>query len=162
MPLLEEERQELKGFNAMLQIKDKLPVYHTRAMRRAYHQRFSLLTGTSTVLRREMYSFLAADASADTTRGGGAIDERLRLLLDMGGVNITNDLREVRGTSLQSSFSDFWNHADVVVQELFAPHDRRHHNTGYLAGMISIRDFIAQVEAKLPAGTPVPSNEWVR
>ena len=51
-------------------------------------------------------------------------DDRMRLILKVGGDNIFRDLR-VHNTN-KSSFDDFWSAAETTIEDLKAVNDRRH------------------------------------
>ena len=58
----------------------------------------------------------------------------------------------------------FWEAAERFIREDVgaAVDDRRHTTVTHLAKAISIRDFREQVKARVPDGTPIPSDEWLR
>ena len=82
--------------------------------------------------------------------------------IEMENLDIIPDLRVHNGTiSTWHIFGDNCNqflNEDVGI----AVDDRRHAQVTHLARAISIRVFTAQVKAKCPNGTPIPSEVRVR
>ena len=58
----------------------------------------------------------------------------------------------------------FWEECGKFLNEDVgvAVDDRRHGEITHLAKAISVRDFVDQVKARCPEGTPIPSVELTR
>ena len=102
------------------------------------------------------------DSSAASTSDQSILDARIREFIEMEDLDIISDLRVHNGTR-SSCYDIFWDHCNQFLNDVgIAVDDRRHGQVTHLARAISIRDFTAQVKAKCPDGTPIPSEEWVR
>ena len=103
------------------------------------------------------------DSSAASTSDQSILDARIREFIEMEDLGIIPDLRVHNGTR-SSCYDIFWDHCNQFLNEDvgIAVDDRHHGQVTHLARAISIRDFTAQVKAKCPDGTPIPSEEWVR
>ncbi len=145
------------------EIKTKLPVYHTRAMRKAFQDTVKLL---STDLRSPaaatvLYQQLTGDQSLMQNPKSKALQDRLRLLIDTQDVELATDLRAMNGA--KPAFEDFWEEARKMIneKEMEAVNDRRLGTVTYKAIAISVRDFKEQVMSRLPEGTKAPCDQLV-
>ena len=77
--------------------------------------------------------------------------------------DIITDLRSLN-TNESSKYDIFWEECKKFLAEDIstAVDDRRHGQITHLARAISVRDFVDQVKSRCPAGTAIPSLEWVR
>ena len=80
------EDTDSKVMDASIKIRDELreslPSYHTRAMRREFISSFGTMTGTKSAVLREAYRRLTGDAAAPNKMSEHEGDSRLRELLD--------------------------------------------------------------------------------
>ena len=148
-------------------IKPLLPQYHTRAMRRSLFSKFGRVTkGIKPAVLRAFYREISGDSSASTNLVEAEIDKRVQLVLDMEPEDPNNviDLRSLNSSSGRAKYDVFWDQCSRFLNESVgtAVDDRRHDNVVHLAQAISIRDLRNQVEQHCPAGTPIPSLEWIR
>lgn len=144
-------------------VKQSLPQYHTRAMRRYAYEKFGrVISNTSLAILRHFYRDLTGDSSASFTNQE-EIDARVYQFIDMEDTSVTIDLRE-HNTGQKSKYDIFWDACETFLREDVgvAVDDRRHTDVTHIAKAVSIRDLRDQVQAKCPPGTPVPSCEWIR
>ena len=162
------------------QVKQKLPIYHSRAMRSVMYNKFGRitpgikptalryfykdLTGKSVCSLILLFYFLClGDQSASTNLAQSEIDKRIIQLIDMEDSDIVYDLRALNGRE-RSQYDRFWDECQKFLNEDIsdAVDDRRHGTITHLSRAISIRDFVNQVKQRCPEGTMIPSCEWVR
>ena len=110
-----------------------------------------------------LWCAISGDQSASTTTDQAQVDARVREAIDMEDPNIVLDLRSLN-TSEAGCYDVFWNECQKFLAEDISPavDDRRHGHIAHLSRAISIRDFVEQVQLRCPAGTKIPSLEWVR
>ena len=61
-------------------ILQSIPVFHTRAMKKAFIERYELLTGCSSTVLAEIYEHLTGDAAAAACKVSKVVRVRLKLL----------------------------------------------------------------------------------
>ena len=145
-------------------VKQLLPSFHTRAMRRAMFEKFGRFShSVKPAMLRYFYCDLTGDSSASETTAEGEVDRRVLQFLEMEDPDILLDLRAVN-SGQKSKYDLFWDECGKYLNEevCAAVDDRRHTQITHLARAISVRDLISQVESRCSPGTPIPSNEWVR
>lgn len=145
-------------------VKEEIPVFHTRAMRKALFSKFGRVTPSiKPAILRALYRELTSDASAPTNQLEAEIDERVKRVLDMEDPDIVIDLRHLN-TGKKSQYDVFWEHCKNFLHEDVgsAVDDRRHAAVTHLARAISVRDLRDQVKLRCPQGTPIPSEPWIR
>lgn len=130
-------------------------------MRKAFSDRYNQVKKLTPVVFRSMYSFLTGDSCSELQ--SSEIDKRLQMMLDDPDVDLVVDKRQLNA-GRESQFELFWKEVDVLLEEYGkAVDDRRHGpDVAHLPIAISIPDFIKQVASKLPTGSPIPSESWVR
>ena len=76
---------------------------------------------------------------------------------------IVADLRHLN-SGAKAMYDAFWDECGKFLEQNIgtAVDDRRHSDVTHIATAISVHDLRDQVAAKCPAGTPVPSVEWLR
>ena len=142
-------------------LKQDLPIYHTRAMRREFVNTYGRFTGsTKPVVLRNIYRELTGDASGSSTTNESAIDQQLKGALSFEDVDILVDLREANEGRL-GKYDTFWTKRKEYLQECTAVPDRRHGEATFMAKAISTRELITQVSRNCPEGCPIPSEKWV-
>lgn len=144
------------------EIKAKIPVYHTRAMRNEFHEMCGRITPkTSSYILRSIYHSLTGDQSAARTTAEEEVNERMAEALSMEDPDIVVDLRELN-TNGADKYSVFWEKCQVYLSSCTSVHERRHDNVTFMAKAISVRDLINEVSKLCPEETPIPSRSWVQ
>lgn len=140
-----------------------IPVFHTRAMRRAFIDRYELITGLSPTLLSEMYEHLTGDASAAPSKISKDVRIRLKIALESQDPELLYDLR-CMNQGKPAKYDQFWEAAQQFIESsaLQAVDSRRHGQVCHLATAISARDFLEQVAKMLPDGVAVPCESWLR
>ena len=140
-----------------------VPVYHTRAMRRLFIQKASLMCNVKCKDARYIYRELSGDNSAPETVDQFEVDKRVALAFDMQDPEILTDLRE-HNTGQPKKYSVFFEKAKQYLENVVetSVHDRRHDQFTYLAQALSVQDLRQQVQVECPQGTPIPSEQWLR
>ena len=82
-------------------------VYHTRAMRRDFVERFHLVSNAHRSVLNKMYRFLTGDAAEPATQASKAVLQRLRICLDAQDEGLAFDLQEVNKGRPQM-YEEFW------------------------------------------------------
>ena len=129
-------------------IKNMLPVFKTRAMRRAAFRRFGRLTPKlSSVAFNYMYKELTGDQSAAKNIDQAEIERRVKMIVDMEDVDAIIDLRHLN-SGRKGIYDVFWQECSKFLQEGIgqAVDDRRHQEVTHLATAISVPDLISQVQ----------------
>ena len=149
------------NLSAIAQVNGQLPVYTSRALRKAFSDRYQHVKKITPAVLRNMYRYLTDDCSSESQ--SSEIDRRLELMLDDPDIDLTVDKRELN-LGRNPIFEPFWKEVDVLLEEYGkAVHERRHGpDVAYLPVAISVPDLIKKVKDKLPADSPVPSEAWVR
>jgi len=146
-------------------IKKCLPVYHTRAMRKALFEKFGLVSpSVKKSVLRYFYRDLTGDQSAAPTLSEEEVDQRLSALFELEEPELVYDLRANNSGRPSGCYEIFWAKAKEILEEGVgtAVDDRRHSQAVHLAKAISVRDFRQQVVEKCPADTPIPCDELIR
>ena len=144
-------------------VREKVNVYHTRAMRREVMNIFGRICNPKPCFLHEIYKRLTGDASASRTADEAEIDMRVHLAMDGEDIGIMVDLQEMN-EGRPEKFSAFWeecksylyNVTEVAVQE------RRHGDIDYLASALSAPDLLREVTKRCPENTAIPSEAWLR
>lgn len=146
---------------AVAKVKSGLPVYTSRAMRKAFFDRYQHVNKLTPAVFRSMYRYLTDDNSSEAQ--AFEIDQRLEMMLDDPDVDLVVDKRELN-QGRKPQFEVFWKGVDTLLEEYGkAVDDRRHGpDVAHMPVAISIPDLIKQVAAKLPTDSPIPSEPWVR
>lgn len=118
VPKEEKDRSHTKLVETVETIKSTIPVYHTRAMRREFKEKFRGISQVSTVVLDEMYRTLTSDATAVANP---AIRRRLVLFLDAdydytSDESVVIDLRRLN-EGKSSKFETFWSFLEKVLQD---------------------------------------------
>ena len=136
-------------------------------MRVEMFTKFGLVSpGVKPAALRFFYRSLTGDASAPNDITEAEIDSRVQEVIDMepDDPQTVFDLREARKPTGETKYQVFWDEAVKFINEDIgtAVDDRRHASVTHLTKAISIRDFREQVKARVPEGTAIPSDEWLR
>ena len=146
-----------KLINALM---SQIPVFHTRAMRRAFIERYSLVAGTSPSVLNDMYELLTGDASVPSNAVSKEVRHRLQTALEAQDQDMVFGLRHLNDGRLEK-YTEFYSAARAFIEReaLPAAHDRRHSEVCHIGMAISVRDFLEKVAGTLRPNTPVPSVE---
>ena len=138
-------------------IKQILPRYHTRAMRREMFTKFGRISpSVKPAALRYLYRELTADSSASHDTPEEIVDERVRsiILMEPEDSRTVVDLRDVKSQEKKTKYDVFWDEARKYINEEIgvAVDDRRHGEVTHMAKAISVRDLREQVTSKCPPG----------
>lgn len=124
------------------QIQNQLPQFHTRAMKREFVNAASKLS-VSPMHARYLYSIVADDAGAATSKAVKVIDQRVMQFVELEDETIIMDLRAVHDR--HSKFDAFFEAAKAVINDdslvETAVDERRHNLVTHLATAISAADL---------------------
>ena len=144
--------------------KEEIPVFHTRAMRRALFEKFGRVAPTiKPAILRALYRELTNDASAPSNLHEAEIDERVRMVIDMEDPDTIIDLRHLN-SGRKGQYDVFWQECKKFLEERVgkAVDDRRHGTVTHLATAVSVRDLLEQVKCRCLEETKFPSESWLR
>ena len=139
-------------------------------MRREFVQSFGSVCNVKSYVLREAYKRLTGDATTpeDSTEKG--ISKRISEALDMFDPELLVDLR-VNNAGRPEQYEVFLEECQKYISEEVetAVDDRRHDAADvngdivtHLAAFLSVRDLYDQVAKRIPEGTPLPSEQWLR
>jgi hypothetical protein len=159
-----EDRQDLLTSKAVMAVKADFQTYSTRAMRRAFMDRYQEVAKAGPVVFRDMYRYLTGDVSAPESVEQGLVDERLMdFLSGSDEVELFHDLRAQNGQANGSKFDPFWDETAKYFEEIsLAVHERRHTQNLYLPVAMSVEDLRQTIKERLLEDAAIPSNEWLR
>jgi len=80
-------------------------------------------------------------------------------MIDVGADDVIVDMRETNGRVGQ--FDKFWSAMAKEIENYNVSQERRHSDVAFLPFAISINDLKQKIAKLLPAGTPIPSNQWI-
>lgn len=155
-----EEDRISKNQEVIQKIQKDMPSYHTRAMRRAFIDRTSLICSLKPMHARNVYKSLTGDNSAASHLKEKEVDERVQQAFDQQDPDILQDLREVN-KGQPSKYDIFFEKTKEYIESVVetAVDDRRHDRFTHLATAMSIPDLRRQVASTCP---PIPSEQWLR
>lgn len=109
-------------------------------------------------------SDLTGDISASTNALQAEVDSRIKQLIDLEDPNVVSDLKTLNSSTERAKFDRFWQECVAVLSEDFgvAVDDRQHTEVTFLATALSVKDPWERVSTRLPEGTALPSQEWLR
>lgn len=146
----------------LCRIRDLIPIYSTRAMRKDFIETFSNTQQKPAVLRN-LYRFLTNDSSAPETSNQAAVDTRvMEFLLSSEDEELIFDLRKNNGRVKDPKYDAFWEELGTMLEEMSTVQERRHGEVGYLPQFISVSDLREQVLSRLPPGAHAPGISWIR
>ena len=128
----EETVDQTKQAQAIQIVQDKLPQYHTRAMRQDFLLACSKLS-VNPMHAQNLYAIATDDSSASTNAATAAIDQRVMDFVQLEDPDIIMDLRTVNEVS--SKFDEFFEKTKEVIEETIghAVDERRHDVVTHLA-----------------------------
>ena len=143
-------------------INGQLPVYATRAMKKQLIERYKKAANVSKAILRDMFRYLTGDVSAPV-KDSADIEDRISKFLESDDQEIVLDLRKLNGNPGSTKLDAFWAALQKYFNEqVLAVQERRHGEHLYLPFAISVEDLRQTIADRLPSGTPIPSNEWIR
>lgn len=144
------------------EIKQQIPVFHTRAMRQEFYNLYGLISPKSKpFILRNIYHSLTGDQSAARTTAEMEIDDRVTEALSMEDPDIIIDLRELN-TNGRDRFAISCQKCSQYLSMCTAVQERRHGSVVFMAKAISVRDLVQEVSKLCPDNTPIPSQSWVK
>lgn len=109
--------------SAVAEVKKALPLYTSRAMRKAFSGRYQHVKKLTPAVLRSMYRFLTDDCTSESQSAD--IDVRLELMLNDPDIDLVVDKRELNHGGQR--FEEFWKGVDALLEEYGkAVDDRRH------------------------------------
>ena len=141
-------------------LEPEIPVYHSRAMRKVFSKQLQSIHSCSIRphILRHIYRELTGDASREISRA--EIDQRVQLAIETDDPDLIIDLRHLNEGRPGDTFAVFFRELELVVEEVTAADDRRH-GIAHMSEFLSIKDLISQVQKRVPAETPIPSESTV-
>lgn len=162
--ILESDDELLQKNTDVIQSLGKdLPSFHTRAMRRAFIQKASLICNLKASNARFIYKSLAGDSTLPEHPSEKELDLRVQQAFEMEDPEIITDLRQ-HNKGQPSKYHIFFDHAKQYLENVVetAVDDRRHDRFTHLAQALSVPDLLRQVKDSCPQDTPIPSDQWLR
>lgn len=157
------ERSDEDDLQVLSEIRENLPVYSTRAMRKLFIDRYARKTGMKAAVLRDMYQFVKGDSAAAESSKQREVDERFaKFIIETDDPELVWDLRTNNGRPINEKLNPFWEALDQFINRESVVHERRHGNQTYMPIAISLEDLRDQVQKTLPPDTPVPSISWLR
>ena len=102
----------LCGLHNIEQLKEDIPQYHMRAMKRVMYEKFGPVTpSTKKSFLRHLYKDLVGDFSASVNLSESKIDERVAALFELEELSLVYDLCD-HFSGRQSKFDVFWQRAN--------------------------------------------------
>ncbi|CAG8845624.1 23778_t:CDS:2, partial [Gigaspora margarita] len=103
-----EMRDETKNAQAIIRTQSMLPQFFTRYMRKNIFAKYSLITKVTPSILRYLYYDLVDDSSAIDNSNSVEINQRIKMMLELGDPEIIVDMRKNNGFK-GTKFDDFWN-----------------------------------------------------
>ena len=148
---------QTQPIRVLSQIHDQLPVYHTRAMKRNFKEKLSLIASVKPHIIDFVYKELALDASSASNP---IMQQRIKMI-SLGETGLVADLRELNTGRPSDRFDVFFEKLEQTVESVSAADERRH-GACHLSHWISLDDMISQTAAACPENTLIPSKSLVR
>lgn len=144
-------------------VREGLPMFSTRAMRREFINRYtSAGSQYKPAILRDVFRFLTQDSSAAKTSTQSEVDERVcEFLLTADETNLFYDLRKLNGRPKDENLNPFWDELQRYLGDVSVVHERRHETVTYMPLAISIQSLIDTISKRLP-GSSCPSTSWLR
>ena len=145
--------EALKNSQTVIEeIKEKIPVFHSRLMRKEFINKFGRVSSTvKPAVLRYIYHDMTGDSSSSDTSSQEEIDFRVKQAIEMEDPEIVTDLRQLN-SGAKEKYDVFWIECGTFLEEEVgtAVDERRHGTITHIA------------TAKCPENTPIPSIEWLR
>ena len=155
-----EDSRVTMAVRMVAKIEPEIPVYHSRAMRKVFSKQLQSIHSCSIQphILRHIYRELTGDASREISRA--EIDQRVQLAIETDDPDLIIDLRHLNEGRPGNTFAVFFRELELVVEEVTAADDRRH-GIAHMSEFLSIKDLISQVQKRVPAEIPIPSESTV-
>ena len=162
IPVSVDDRTDEDKINVLSRVREMIPTYSTRAMRKNFIMRYAKVTKIKPAILRDMYIYLTGDSASGESVEQNAIQKRVaEFFLTADDEQLIYDLRANNGRPSDSKLDPFWAELGKYLEEKCAVQERRHNEQLYMPFAVSIRDLIDLVKERLPQGTAVPSVSWV-
>ena len=104
------------NYQIRIQLKGQLQIFHTRAMKKEFKNIVELcLRKLDKARLRYIYTLWLGDNSASENLSTKEIDERVKIMVELGDSNIITDLREINeGES--GKYDIFWEHTNKYLE----------------------------------------------
>ncbi|CAG2219397.1 PIP5K [Mytilus edulis] len=138
-------------------VREGLPMFSTRAMRREFINRYtSAGSQYKPAILRDVFRFLTQDSSSAETSQQSEVDERVcEFLLTADETNLFYDLRKLNGRPRDENLNPFWDELQRYLDDVSVVHERRHETVTYMPLAISIQSLIDTISKRLPPGVHV-------
>lgn len=149
---------------AIDKVREGLPIFSTRAMRREFINRYSVVGPQfKPAILRDLYRFLTQDSAAAESKNQSEVDARVcEFLLTADETGLFYDLRKLNGRPKDEKLNPFWDELQKYLDDISVVHERRHESVTYMPLAISIQNLIDIISNRLPPGSPCPSPSWLR
>lgn len=156
-PNRSESERQTDSARFLAGIMPKLPIFHTRAMKKNFKQKIQNLASIKPSLVTFLYSELGWDSSAASNP---AMQQRLHMIF-AGECGLLPDLRVLNPGRPNDKYDTFFHHLETVINSVTAEDERRH-NVAHMSQWLSLKDLVSQATALCPPDTPIPSTALVR
>lgn len=156
-------RCDTTNARVMTQLNEQMDKYATRAMKKAFIDKYSRRVQIPKMVLRNIFRELSDDSSCSESSEQQIIDERVaEFLVTSDDPSLLLDMRTLNGKPGSTKFDAFWDEVDKLVVENASVQEWRHGECLYLPIVMSVEDLRNTVASRLPEGTLIPSNEWIR
>jgi hypothetical protein len=152
-----------KNYEIRNKLKESMPRYATRAMRKEFVNTCEMFLGNVEKSQvRHIYKEFMGDCFSDESE----IDARVRLAFELNDPELVTDLRHFNEGRI-SIYNPFWDEAKKFLENtaqdsVVAIDERRHDPIVHLARAISVKDLRNQIANRCPENTLIPSIQWLR
>ena len=116
--LSKDERCDGDAISVLTAIKEQIPQFSTRAMRKEFFQRYQHSTGVKPAILRDMWSYLTGDSTAAQSSAQASVDERMaKFLLNSDDPDLVYDLRCNNGRPNDPRLDPFWEELATFLEE---------------------------------------------
>ena len=157
-PNADEAKLVNKHYLIRSELKEKMPIYHSRQMRKAFINTCETFLGNVEKARiHAIYKDLTGDISANDEE----IDKRVKLMFTINDPRIVTDLRHLN-EGQPKIYDEFWEYAKRYIEgkandSVVAIDERRHDIISHIALAISAKDLLEQISKTCPSNVRIPS-----
>ncbi|GES92876.1 uncharacterized protein LOC109590753 [Rhizophagus clarus] len=150
-------------YSENISLKESLPKYATRAMRKEFVNTCEMFLGNVEKAQvHYIYKEFMGNCSADESE----IDARVRLAFELNDPKLVTDFRHFNEGQI-SIYNPFWDKAKKFLENtaqdsVVAVDERWHDPIVHLARAISVKDLKNQIANKCPENMPIPSIQWCK
>ncbi|XP_053395894.1 uncharacterized protein LOC123545597 [Mercenaria mercenaria] len=157
------ERASSEDIRLLTEIKNVVPKFATRAMRREFMELYSKVTKDKPAILRSMYRYLTGHSFAAENRDEESVDNNVcEFLLGSDDPKLAVDLRKNNGKVRDPKYNVFWKELEIYLDEKSVVHERRQSQTTYMPFAVSVADLRNQSLERLPTDKVAPSMSWIR